>query len=150
MNKAARFRLHTLGHKFWVLFYLSVFALQLGWRGIIHDYSKFSKIEAEGFGEELPKLRESSYGESNYQELLEQTKPILDHHYIYNRHHPEHFQHGYTEMNLIDIVEMLCDWQASVKKHQDGNIIKSIAYCQQRFGMSEDIVKILLNTVRNK
>lgn len=148
--KATRFRLHTLGHKFWVFFYLCVFAFKLIWRGIIHDYSKFSKIEAKGFGDELPKLRKSSYGEANYQDLLEQTKPILEHHYKYNRHHPEHFQNGYSDMNLIDLVEMLCDWQASVKKHKDGNIRKSIVHCKQRFGMSEDIVNILLNTVEKR
>ena len=146
--KATRFRIHTLRHKFWVFVYLSDFALHLLWRGLIHDYSKFSTIEAEGFGECLSKLQESSYGEQDYQDLLDQTQPILNHHYKYNRHHPEHFQNGYSEMNLIDVVEMLCDWQASIKKHKDGNIIKSIEYCKQRFDMSEDIVKILLNTVK--
>ncbi|MCP4401672.1 MAG: hypothetical protein GY801_30775 [bacterium] len=148
--KATRFRLHTLVHKFWVFSYLGVFALKLIWRGLIHDSSKFSTLEAEGFGECLPKLRESSYGERDYQDLLDQTQAILNHHYTHNRHHPEHFQHGYSEMDLIDVVEMLCDWQASIKKHQDGNIITSIEYCKQRFDMSEDIVKIFLNTVKKK
>ena len=145
--KAMLFRFHTLHHKLWVLYYVSGFALKLLWRGILHDYSKFSTFEARGFGEELPKLRESSYGEADYHALLEHTQPILTHHYRYNRHHPEHFPDGYTNMSLLDIVEMLCDWQASVKKHQDGDIVKSIDYCQQRFGMSDDISNILRNTV---
>lgn len=149
-SESNNFRLHTLVHKFWVFFYLCIFAFRLIWRGIIHDCSKFSKTESEGFGGFLPKLQNSSYGKDDYEDLLEQLQPVLKHHYKFNRHHPEHFQNGYSDMNLVDVVEMLCDWQASVKKHRCGNIVRSIEYSKKRFFMSEDIVKIFLNTVEKK
>ena len=100
------------------------------------------------FTECLPKFRETSYGSDAYQELLSRLRPVLDHYYKYNRHHPEHFQGGYTDMNLLDIVEMLCDWRASVKRQKDGDIIKSISQCQERFKISDGFAKIFMNTVR--
>jgi hypothetical protein len=35
--------------------------------------------------------------------------PALKHHYENNRHHPEHFKNNIDDMNLIDLIEMLCD-----------------------------------------
>jgi hypothetical protein len=50
-------------------------------------------------------------------------------------------------MNLIDILEMLCDWKAASMRHKTGDIRKSIEINKKRFGISEDIEQILLNTV---
>ena len=49
-------------------------------------------------------------------------------------------------MALIDVVEMYIDWQASIKKHKDGDIHNSIKTNHERFGLSDDLVKILTNT----
>lgn len=144
--KAFRFRVHTLVHKLWVSLYLWGFALKLIWRGIGYDWSKFSSFEAQGFGALLPKLRDSTYGNTNYQKLMQQLQPILQHHYRLNRHHPEHFPHGYQDMTLVDVVEMWCDWQASVKKHKKSNLNDSLAYCQKRFGIAEELIRIFRNT----
>jgi len=43
-------------------------------------------------------------------------KPALEHHYALYRHHPEHFQNGIDDMNLIDLVEMFADWKASSER----------------------------------
>jgi len=50
-------------------------------------------------------------------------------------------------MNLIDIIEMLCDWKAATKRHNDGDIKKSIEINQKRFGYSDELKSILLNTL---
>jgi len=50
-------------------------------------------------------------------------------------------------MNLIDVVEMICDWLAAGKRHADGNIYRSIEINTERFGLSPQLVSILLNTV---
>jgi hypothetical protein len=52
-------------------------------------------------------------------------------------------------MNLIDLVEMLCDWYAASKRHNDGDIMKSIEINQKRFGFSDDLRQILENTVKD-
>lgn len=51
-----------------------------------------------------------------------------------------------NDMNLLDIVEMLCDWKAASERHNDGNIRKSIEINANRFGLSPQLVKILENT----
>ena len=50
--------------------------------------------------------------------FLKEMKPALNHHYVNNLHHPEHFQ-AVDSMTLIDIVEMLCDWTAMSYKFKN-------------------------------
>lgn len=49
-------------------------------------------------------------------------------------------------MNLVDIVEMMCDWISSSQRHADGNILKSIEINKGRFGLSDQMTSILQNT----
>jgi len=51
-----------------------------------------------------------------------------------------------SSMNLVDVVEMFCDWFASSQRHADGNILKSIEHNKDRFGMNEQLSTILENT----
>lgn len=50
-------------------------------------------------------------------------------------------------MNLISLLEMLCDWKAATLRHNDGDIRKSIEINQRRFGYSDELKQILLNTL---
>ena len=52
-------------------------------------------------------------------------------------------------MDLLDIIEMLCDWWAATERHADGDIISSIHKNTGRFSLSPQLAKILENTVRN-
>ncbi|HEY0109991.1 MAG TPA: DUF5662 family protein, partial [Fibrella sp.] len=70
----------------------------------------------------------------------------LTHHYKHNSHHPEHYETGIDGMNLMDVVEMLLDWKAAGERHKDGDILKSILINKKRFGLSEQLVNILINT----
>lgn len=78
-------------------------------RGVDHDASKTTSPEVELFAQYTKKLASLNYGSDEYKASLEALKPALDHHYANNRHHPEHFVNGINDMNLIDIVEMICD-----------------------------------------
>jgi hypothetical protein len=51
-------------------------------------------------------------------------------------------------MSLVDIVEMLVDWKAASERHLDGDIVASIETSQVRFGFSDDLKAIFLNTAR--
>jgi hypothetical protein len=115
-------------------------------RGEKHDQTKLEAPEVELFTEYTPKLAACTYGSEEYQGFLKAIKPALDHHYANNRHHPEHHKNGVNDMNLLDIVEMLCDWKAASERHHDGNIRKSIEINANRFGLSPQLVKILENT----
>ena len=81
------------------------------------------------------------------EQFLEGMGEGLAHHYACNRHHPEHFENGVRDMNLIDAVEMLADWKAASERHADGDILKSIALNAERFGYSEQLSDIMRNTV---
>lgn len=112
-----------------------------------HDMSKLSSPEIEIFVEYTPKLAGSTYGSEEYKRFLTEMKPALDHHYAVNRHHPEHFDNGVNDMNLLDLLEMLCDWKAATMRHNDGDIVKSIEYNKDRFGLSDQLTQILMNSV---
>lgn len=111
-----------------------------------HDTSKFSPEELKTFTEYSSKLKETTYGSDDYQSYLAAMKPALDHHYANNRHHPEYHPDGIDGMNLIDIIEMFVDWLASTKRHEDGNILRSIEVNTKRFNMSSQLVNIFKNT----
>ena len=72
-------------------------------------------------------------------------RPTLEHHYAYNDHHPEHGDE-LEDMNLFQIVEMICDWMAAVKRHADGDIFESLRKNKVRFGMGPQLQAILINT----
>lgn len=141
--------LHLWGttlHKFWVAFYMTGFAVRLVWRAVIHDYSKFGLGESRGFFRVIHKLKHSTYGTPEYQELLDEIAPSLKLHYARWSHHPEHYDNGMRGMSLADLVEMFCDWKAAVRRHTDGDIHRSIRINQDRFEYSDDIRSILANS----
>jgi hypothetical protein len=74
-----------------------------------HDNSKLVNPEKELFDKYTPLLKELKYGTPEYAESLELLKPALEHHYYVNSHHPEHYQNGIDDMNLVDLIEMICD-----------------------------------------
>lgn len=116
-------------------------------RGPWHDSSKLQDPELATFNEYTPKLKDCTYGSDEYKGYLKDMQSALDHHYANNRHHPEHFENGIKDMNLIDIVEMFCDWKAATMRHNDGNLRKSIKINKERFGFGDTLESIFNNTV---
>jgi len=119
----------------------------------VHDQSKLRPPEKEAFDIATPKLKGLTYGSPEYMAALKDLGLALDHHYKNNRHHPEHYVvdgiWGIWGMDLVDLTEMICDWLAASERHEDGDIIASIEANQKRFGYSDDLKQILMNTVRN-
>lgn len=120
---------------------------ELDRRAAVHDSSKFEEPERSVFASKTPKLAKTEYGTPAYQELLEEVRPAILHHYSKNTHHPEHWPNGVEGMDLLDVVEMLSDWAAAVKRNKNGNVHKSIQVNRERFGLSDQLVSILENTV---
>lgn len=126
--------------------FMLMFAQELIQRALVHDQSKLESPELEIFTEYTPKLRNSTYGTEEYKKNLEGMKWALEHHYMNNSHHPEHYEGGIKDMTLADIVEMMCDWKAATLRHADGDIYKSIGINKDRFGYSDDLYHIFRNT----
>jgi hypothetical protein len=116
-------------------------------RSELHDQSKLELPEVETFTKYTSQLATSTYGSEEYHGFLKAMGPALAHHYAKNRHHPEFFEHGVEDMNLIDLIELLCDWVAAGKRHKNGDPIKSIEINQKRFGISDQLKNIFLNTL---
>lgn len=122
--------------------------LELEYRGKVHDLSKLEDPEKAIFDEFTPKLKGCTYGSDEYKEFLKEMSVALDHHYKTNRHHPEHFENGISGMDLIDLLEMLADWKGASERHADGDIIKSIEINSNRFGLSDQLAQIFINTLK--
>lgn len=116
-------------------------------RAYTHDASKLIDPELDTFARYGDKLKSCTYGSSEYFGYLKEMDAALQHHYSVNRHHPQHFKDGIRGMNLIDLIEMICDWLASTKRHDNGNIDDSIDINQKRFGYTDELKQILHNTV---
>ena len=144
----AECQVDTIKHIEKVRKYIKLFIDKLAIRGVEHDRLKLESPEIEIFTEYTPKLANSTYGSEAYNEFLKEMNVALQHHYANYRHHPEHFTKGINDMNLIDIVEMLCDWKASSERHNDGNLLKSVEINAQRFGYDDQLKQIFINTAK--
>lgn len=126
---------------------LNVVAMELLRRGERHDQSKLSFPEVKALTEQLPRLSLLTYGSEEYCECLKEMAPAVDHHYQHNRHHPEHHVGGISGMDLVDLIEMFCDWKAASERHKDGNLVNSIDINAMRFSIDPQLVMIFRNTV---
>jgi hypothetical protein len=118
-------------------------------RGASHDASKLEEPEKAIFDAVGNRLAVITYAGEEYKHSLLDLKTALDHHYIHNPHHPEHYPNGVDGMSLFDLTEMLMDWKAAGERHPGGmNIVRSVEISSDRFAMGEQLKKILMNTVR--
>lgn len=75
-------------------------------------------------------------------------KQGIDLHYHNNRHHPEKFKSGIQSMNLVDITEMLCDWNCYSSNNHKYSILDIIESKCNQYSISEDLKQVLMNTAR--
>ena len=120
---------------------------QLSQRATYHDNSKLLEPEKELFDEMTPKLKTAVYGSDEYKGFLNELKVALDHHYSKNSHHPEYYENGIDGMDLFDVIEMLMDWKAATMRTKNGDIEKSLVINKDRFKISDQLAKILQNTI---
>lgn len=113
-----------------------------------HDLSKLIEPEKSGYDHLTIALKDCVYGSDEYKSALTEAKPVIDHHYAANSHHPEHYPNGIAGMSLLDIVEMLSDWKGASERTKQGSIAQSLAHNKERFGISDQLAAILENTVK--
>lgn len=136
----------TKNHIFKVGSFIKKIIDELEKRANNHDQSKLSDNELPYFAKSKD-LSKMIYGSEEYFEELKLLKPALDHHYKSNRHHPEYFENGINDMNLVDLIEMFCDWKAATLRHKNGDINKSIEINSERFKIDPQLKKILQNSI---
>jgi hypothetical protein len=132
-----------------VRFLLGQCAIKLLERGSKHDGSKLEEPEKAIFDAVGNRLAVITYEGEEYKQSLVDLKVALDHHYLHNAHHPEHYLNGIDGMSLFDLLEMLMDWKAASERHPGGmNITDSIQVSCQRFSVGAQLKQILLNTAK--
>lgn len=142
----SRFTEDLQKHKDLIKNILYNFSFKLKERADNHDNSKYSNEEKDVF-ENVDNIKREDF--NSYEQYFSYTKPLiqkaLDHHYSNNRHHPEHFKNGVEDMNLLDILEMVADWESSAScrgTQLDTN------YSFKRFNIEPQLQKIILNTLK--
>lgn len=129
-------------HKLFVLYYMFLICCRLMKRAVLHDMSKYRSDEKGGFFKLIEAFKNTRYGSKEYYDILAKEKATIDLHYSRNDHHPE-WHKSLSHMNLYQLLELYCDWQASAKKNKGGNINKSFEINKERFKMSDELVRLL-------
>lgn len=119
---------------------------ELADRAWMHDATKLGPDEKPTFDEVTPKLKGLTYGTDEYRASLKELGPALTHHYAHNSHHPECWPNGIAGMDLLDLIEMYCDWAAASLRTKDGDMAKSIDISIDRFDITGPLADILRNT----
>lgn len=118
-------------------------AQELTIRAHRHDRSKLSEPELAVFDRVTPRLRASTYESDEYKGFLSEMGEGLQHHYEENDHHPEHWTDGVQGMDLVALLEMVCDWIAATRRHDDGDIHRSIDQNAERFDYGDELRRLL-------
>ena len=133
-------------HRLRVCTLMRSIAKQIEEQGVRHDSSKLSPEEKPLFDKYTPLLKYSVYGSDEYKANLAGLGAALQHHYKHNAHHPEHYRDGVAGMNVVNLVEMICDWKAASERHATGSLEQSIEINAKRFSLDPQLVSIIKNT----
>ena len=119
-------------------------------RAAYHDRSKLAEPEKSVLDAKAGALGELRYGTAEYAAALAAVdmQPFLAHHYAHNDHHPQHYQDGVNGMSLLAILEMLADWKAAGERVKEGSMAQSLEVNKGRFGLSDQLYAIIVNTAR--
>jgi len=128
---------------------LNSFASDLIERGRVHDISKFSEPELSGFAENVDNVSTIVYESEEYKKKWNEMRTVIDIHHINNRHHPEHWDNGVEEMTLLDILEMISDWNAATVRYKNGDLLKSVEINCEKYKVDGQLKRIILNTIND-
>lgn len=145
MDNLEETKSYTLQHINRVRKRISCFVNILEQRAKEHDKSKLEEPELIGWVA-MDQEQKYEYGSPAYYDKMERYKEVFEHHYAVNRHHPEFFHNPEQEMNLVDLIEMLCDWFSYKEEFTYEEGYRCINEQCKRFHFSHTLKKILLNT----
>ena len=137
----------TLEHISHVRTYLFKMLSLLQHRAADHDQSMLQAEEKSALDEFCPVLFSSENGSAEHKQTLDKLLPALKNHYQKNSHHIEHYG-KLNGMDLVDLIEWLCDQKAS--SLQDGNpdVFKRLVFYYQKYDFPVPLMDIINNTVK--
>lgn len=120
----------------------------LALRSARHDLSKTVEPERSGYAALQLRLADARYGSDEYRAVMAESRPVIEHHYTCNDHHPEHHAAGIAGMSLLSLLEMLADWKAAGERTKEGSMRQSLDVNRRRFVADSQLFAILENTAR--
>ena len=109
-------------------------------RSVRHDASKYKEDELKEYvwGPRIPKgLKFGSDEEKAARKKVLKASSAVPLHHQCNDHHPQHYE-DITDMRLVALIEMVCDWKASHKAHRSkGHWTDSISVNIETFNFTE-------------
>jgi hypothetical protein len=129
-------------HKAWVTFYIFSIIARLFKRAFLHDMSKLYIDEIRGFSQFVDNYGSCNYDSPQYNERKKLLADTLALHYQRNSHHPEHYG-DIRMMNIIDVVEMVCDWKAAVH-YNHGSVKASLQAQKARYKLEGQMLKYII------
>ena len=135
-----RFNVHTCS----IRTNLAKIASDLICRSAVHDDKKLSDEQLVRYIARHQEIHSLKYGSPEREPVEAKYKDLLKTHHSEYRHHPEHFKNGIDDMNLVDVIEMLCDW-AAAGKDLDGSLEKS----EKEYCISPQLMKLIRNTIKD-
>ncbi len=139
----------TIAHKESIARYMAKFSAELAYRAAIHDNSKFQKDELEGYSECADEFNTHPFDSAAERLLREKLTKVMSLHRTRNRHHPEYFENGIDDMNLIDLIEMISDWKSASERAPGDSVRKGLPIMKDKYNISPQLLKILENTFRD-
>ena len=113
-------------------------------RASVHDDLKLGDDQLDRYIARHQEIHPLPYDAPERKEVEAKYKDLIEAHHKQYRHHPEHFEHGIDDMNLVDVIEMLCDWAAA-----GADIEKSLKVNEKKYSVSPQLMKLLKNTIRD-
>ena len=138
-----------LKHKGLVQKYLHTLSQELEVRAIAHDLSKLGIDEFNGFVAINRVAREHPYGSKEYKASLKDND-VIDLHFSRNPHHPEYHDALVTDMGLLDIIEMVCDWKAACVTYGKTTLLEALEVQIERFGLTKEqlyLIKLIIEEI---
>lgn len=117
-------------------------------RAITHDNSKYSEKELNAHISMTDEMDGVKYGTDTYYAIKRRYESLSAEHSANNRHHPEHHPNGIDDMNLVDVIEMLCDWLTG-SENTGTPVERSLEINEEHYNVSPQLMNLLRNTIRD-
>ena len=145
-TKSFLLRIHD--HTFGVRSRVTRICTALITRAITHDNSKYSEKELNAHISMADEMDGIKYGTDAYYTIKKKYEALSAEHFANNRHHPEHHPKGIDDMNLVDVIEMLCDWLTG-SENTGTPVERSLEINEKRYNVSPQLMNLLRNTIRD-
>lgn len=120
-------------------------------RAKVHDESKFSDIEKSRLDRMealIEREGQAAFGTEEYKRRTDMLGPMVEHHRRNNDHHPEFHPDGVKGMDLVQLLEMFCDWKAASERGEESAM--NLTFACEKYGVSDQLKSIFIMTANRR